>query len=202
MNQTSRLELSAFFALGFAAALASVFLLSASGYADFVGLRLGFATAGKAYCAAGITPLFSPGSQEEITQYLGSAETSIDVMLYQFSNPALQEALAEARARGVRVRVLLEPRVDSNYAMASLLAEQGIWVKWASKEYTNTHAKTAVIDGRKVLVGSTNWSVQAMRSNREASVLVDSVEVAVEFEKVFEEDWSKGKEFVLQPSHS
>lgn len=201
MNQTPRLELSVFFALGFAAALASFFLLSASGYADSLGHKIGFGT-GQAYCAAVVKPLFSPGAQEEFIQYLSGAQTSIDVMLYQFSNPALQEALAEARARGVRVRVLLEPRVDSNYAAASRLAERGVEVKWASKRYTNTHAKTAVIDGRRVLVGSTNWSVQAMRSNREAEVLVDSAEVAGEFEKVFEEDWGKGKEFVLQPSHS
>lgn len=202
MHQPSKLGLSVFFALGFLAALASLAILSASGYSNSVGYRLGFFGGKQAYCAESVSTLFSPGAQEEFAGHLSSAQSTVDVMLYQFSNPLLEETLAKARARGVRIRVLLEPRVDSNYAMARLLAEDGIEVRWASKEYTNTHAKTAVIDGKNVVVGSTNWSVQAMRSNREAGVVVDSVGLAGEFERVFEEDWGKGKQFVLQPSSS
>ena len=107
----------------------------------------------------------------------------------------MQEELAKAVERGVVVRVILEPRVDSNYATAETLSQNGIQVKWASREYTNTHSKTAVVDGRKIIVGSTNWSKQAMRSNRESTVLIDSEELAKEFLAVFEEDWVKAKEY-------
>ncbi len=140
-------------------------------------------------------PLFSPDSQDSFVQAVGSAEKTLDVMLYQFSNPAMQEELAKAVERGVVVRVILEPRVDSNYATAETLSQNGIQVKWASREYTNTHSKTAVVDGRKIIVGSTNWSKQAMRSNRESTVLIDSEELAKEFLAVFEEDWVKAKEY-------
>ena len=146
-------------------------------------------------CAYRIMPLFSPDSQDSFVQAVGSAEKTLDVMLYQFSNPAMQEELAKAVERGVVVRVILEPRVDSNYATAETLSQNGIQVKWASREYTNTHSKTAVVDGRKIIVGSTNWSKQAMRSNRESTVLIDSEELAKEFLAVFEEDWVKAKEY-------
>ena len=112
----------------------------------------------------------------------------------------MKDALVRAVKRGVHVRVILEPRVDSNYPTARFLAENGVTVKWATKDYTNTHSKTAVIDSKKVLVGSTNWSRQAMASNRESTVLVESESVASEFEEVFEEDWGKASGYVLKES--
>lgn len=150
------------------------------------------------FCALEAKAIFSPSSQDEFVGIVGSATTTLDVMLYQFSNPAMQDALANAVKRGVRVRVILEPRVDSNYATAEVLAQAGVSVRFASKEYTNTHSKTAVIDGRKVLAGSTNWSRQAMRSNRESALLVESASLASEFQRVFNGDWAKAKEFVFQ----
>lgn len=191
----SRTELAVFFTLGFLAALFTLALLGQAFHASTLeGLAGG--GEGKQYCVLGVQAVFSPDSEQKFVGIVSGAQDKLDIMLYQFSNPALKDALASAVKRGVRVRVLLEPRIDSNYATAEFLAASGIQVRWASKEYTNTHSKTAVIDGRRVLVGSTNWSGQAMRSNRESSVLIESESLAGEFERVFEEDWAKGKEFV------
>ncbi len=188
MQQQSKLYTAFVFTLGFAAALA-IFLFSHP---------LGAATSAQSeeYCATGVRAVFSPGAQADFLQEISSAQQTLDVMLYQFSNPDLMQALAYATARGVRVRIILEPRVNSNYATAEFLATRGVQVRFASTEYTNTHAKTAVIDGRKVIVGSTNWSRQAMRSNRESSVVVESQALAQEFLAVFGQDWAKAKDFV------
>lgn len=186
MNQ--RLSLSIAFTLGFFSAFAA-FALSHS-------FSQSFFLQGNHYDAQSVTPVFSPGAEEQIVAFANSAQETLDVMLYQFSNPVLKEALAYAAGKGVVVRVILEPRVESNYATAEFLSQNGVRVKWGSKEYTNTHSKTAVADAKKVLVGSINWSRQAMRSNRESSVIVESESVAQEFQRVFEEDWAKAKDFV------
>ncbi|HLD62346.1 MAG TPA: phospholipase D family protein [Candidatus Norongarragalinales archaeon] len=188
MQQQSNLYTAFVFTLGFAAALSV--LLSAQWLDATNGIQ------NKEYCAAGIRTIFSPGAQADFLREISSSTQTLDVMLYQFSNPDLMQALASAAARGTRVRIILEPRVDSNYATAEFLAARGVQVRFASKEYTNTHSKTAVIDARKVLVGSTNWSRQAMRSNRESTVVVESAALAQEFLVVFEEDWAKAKDFV------
>jgi len=45
------------------------------------------------------------------------------------------------------------------------------------------------VDDEIVLVGSLNWSLNAMKNNREASVIIYSKEVASEFERIFDEDF-------------
>ncbi len=139
-----------------------------------------------------IEPVFSPGADGPVLAFVSSAQETLDVELYQFSYPPLKEALVAAAGRGVRVRLLLEPRVESNLQTAAFLASKGVAVRWASTSYTNTHSKTAVADGKRVLVGSINWSGNAMKTNRESGVVVGDPSVAQEFERVFEEDWADG----------
>ncbi len=146
--------------------------------------------------AAQVLPVFSPdGSEPVLLEAIASAHASIDVMLYQFSYAPLQDALAGAAARGVTVRLLLDPKIDSNLYTAESLANRGVSVRWASRSYSSTHAKTMVVDGFRVFVGSTNWSRHAMKLNREAAVLIDNAEIASQFLKVFETDWQMGTEW-------
>ncbi len=137
-----------------------------------------------------VMPLFSPGADGTILREIGSARESVGVELYEFSFADAKAALVAAVARGVPVRLILEPRVDSNWDTADFLAKRGVQVRWATTNYSNTHSKFAVFDSKKVLVGSINWSRHAMELNREAAVVVDDATVAREFLGVFEADWS------------
>ena len=56
---------------------------------------------------------------------------------------------------------------------------------------TTTHTKLIIVDGKIVLVGSTNWSHTAINKNHEANVLIYSEEVAQEFERYFSKIWSE-----------
>ncbi len=141
--------------------------------------------------AASIQPVFSPGQSEPALLHLiGSAHTSLDVMLYQFSYTPLQDALVEARRRGVTVRLILDPKIESNLFTAEKLSLAGIQVRWANRDFASTHAKFLVADGRSVFVGSTNWSRHAMHMNREAAVLIHNPQIAASFQSIFESDWS------------
>ena len=147
-------------------------------------------------CANSVEAVFSPGLEGTLVSLLGSANESIDLELYQFSHQPLKDALAEAKGRGVRVRVILEPRLsgDDNVQSAAFLSSHGVDVRWASLAFANTHSKFVVVDGKVVEAGSPNWSYSAMFRNREAAVVVESGTVAEEFESVFEEDWGNGAE--------
>jgi len=164
------------------------------------GAALGFVAyalffCGQPSCLNGTAyAVFSPNSDDAILPLLDSAKTSIDVELYQFSNPDFKQSLANAAYRGVKVRVILEPRVDSNYETASFLADRGVEVRWATLDFTNTHSKYAVIDGETVIVGSANWSKHAMESNREAGVVVQDARIAQDFSAAFGEDWLAGQQ--------
>ncbi len=139
--------------------------------------------------------VISPPADEFYLGQITSANKSIDIMLYEFSYLPLKQALGKAVKKGTVVRVILEPRVDSNLKTAGELSALGVSVKWASKEFANTHAKTAAIDGFKLIIGSTNWSQHAMKQNREVSVLIESKALTQQFLSIFEQDWKKAGEY-------
>jgi len=136
-----------------------------------------------------VLAVFSPDNSEEIFNLIGSAKSEIKLEVYEFSYTELADALIDARSRGVSVSVILEPSVAANTKTSQYLMNGGVHVAWSSKKFHNTHSKFAVIDDSVVLVGSTNWSKNAMLYNREASVVVYSTGTAAEFERVFDRDY-------------
>jgi phosphatidylserine/phosphatidylglycerophosphate/cardiolipin synthase-like enzyme len=134
-------------------------------------------------------PIFSPYNSEEIFTLIRNARYEIKLEVYEFSNKGLADALIDAKEHGVSIKVILEPSVYQNNNMFNYLLNSGIDVNWASEKFHNTHSKFMVVDDSIVLVGSMNWSVNAMKNNREASVIVYSKEIASEFERIFDMDF-------------
>ena len=115
----------------------------------------------------------------------------------------LVRALRRAADRGVEVRLLLSSawyvreenqqtverfeawaeRTDA--PLSARLAEPG-------DRYGKIHAKGAILDGERVVVGSLNWNEQAATSNREVLLVLHGGEAADYFSRVFDADWSGG----------
>ncbi len=130
---------------------------------------------------------------------LESAEESIDVILYQgrfyFHYPlsasnTLINDLVEAAARGARVRVVLETadwnlsNTEENRDVWHVL-KQGNIELYFDPDTTTSHSKLVIIDGRYVVMGSSNWSHYSLDSNNEANVIVDSEGTARRFRTYF-----------------
>jgi cardiolipin synthase len=114
----------------------------------------------------------------------------------------LNWTVAAAR-RGVRVRVLLSGAWyvrEDNRNVTSRLNEiaakenLNLAAKVASprSRYAKIHAKGAVVDGERSLVGSLNWNEHAATENREVAVVVHSERVATQFSRAFRADWRGG----------
>ena len=105
------------------------------------------------------------------------------------SNLLIKE-LIEAKKRAVKVEVILEVRegedrtTKRNRRTGKILSEGGVEVTYDPLSKT-THAKVVVVDGQFTLVGSTNWTYEALTNNHEASVLIRSKEVAKEMMDYF-----------------
>ena len=61
-----------------------------------------------------------------------------------------------------------------------------------------------VVDGKRVLIGSHNWSGMGVSTNRDASLIFDHEEIAGYFADAFQIDWDRAdpvppKKFVKQP---
>jgi hypothetical protein len=73
------------------------------------------------------------------------------------------------------------------------------------KVIDDTHTKGMVVDGKRVLLGSHNWSKPGVSLNRDASLLFDDADVARYYAEAFEIDWAranpvKAKRFVQTES--
>jgi len=138
-----------------------------------------------------IMPVFSPEDGDKVIAFIDSAEKSIDIEVYVFTSRNVIEALERAKERGVAIRIIIERNVISgqNDATYRELASKGFNIRYASRNYALTHAKTIITDGTAVLVGSHNLSNSALYENREASVIIRDIATVAEFGNVFEKDW-------------
>ncbi len=137
-----------------------------------------------------VQPIFSPGTSSDLVSLIREAKSTIDIEMYVFTDDALARELTAASARGVSVRVILESRVDSSSldTIANALRSGGVDTRWASTQFTLTHSKVMIIDGKKALVGSINFSRNAQNKNRETAVIIQGPALAPLI-STFENDW-------------
>ena len=135
-----------------------------------------------------------------VHELITNAEKSVDVVLYQSrfyirypnskSNVLITD-LADASKRGVKVRAVLElagwniENSEQNRDVWALLGESGVELYFDPAERTS-HSKLIMVDGRYVVVGSSNWSYYSLDRNHEANVVISSTRVAGRFAEFFE----------------
>ncbi len=136
-----------------------------------------------------VTPKFS--SQGSIAQAVMGAirETNerIDLALYGFNNDDLAQELLRLARRGVIVRLKIDDAKAHSKKTARFLktlAKSGVQISSVAQDGRN-HNKFAVIDGRRVLTGSYNWTKKA-ESNWENLLILDCAGLASTYEKEWE----------------
>jgi phosphatidylserine/phosphatidylglycerophosphate/cardiolipin synthase-like enzyme len=122
---------------------------------------------------------------------IDSARRSIQVTIYELSDERVEQALAAAAARGVRVGVLLD---DGQYGAGRALndaayrymATHGVSVAWAPGYFALTHQKSIVIDRRVAAIMTLNLTPVYYASSRDFAVLdyrpADVAQVAQTFD--------------------
>jgi phosphatidylserine/phosphatidylglycerophosphate/cardiolipin synthase-like enzyme len=172
---------------------------------------------------AAVTVAIAPeGLYAPIAAALASATTSIDLSLYTFEHPELAQLLADAAKQGVRVRLLLEGGppggiTDFQRWCVRLMAQAGVDVRYLDAQedaprglqprYRYVHAKYGVVDSTLVLVGSENFSWDAMPvhsgatvgGRRGAYLISEAPAVAQLFATLFARDWAPDRFSDLQP---
>jgi phosphatidylserine/phosphatidylglycerophosphate/cardiolipin synthase-like enzyme len=114
---------------------------------------------------------------------IDGATRSIDILMFDWrwypldpSSPVqlINQALARARKRGVKIRVL----VDSGYSL-KYFKELQIEVRHYERAGL-LHAKNILIDGELVVLGSHNMTMNALTQNVEISVaIIDPASILV-----------------------
>lgn len=155
-----------------------------------------------------ITFVSPDSSYETITNELHKARFSIDINMYEFTNPFLYKELVDALKRNVTVRLFMEGSpiggIDERekYILANL-ASQGAMIRLivsdaelqVNARYQFDHAKYVIIDNETVIVESCNWAKTGVpknpsTGNREWGIVIRDKQVAGSFSQVFEDDWN------------
>lgn len=140
-----------------------------------------------------VLPVFCPNDfcDDVLVELISSAQESIDVMVFSFTLPEVRHALIGAHGRGVNVRVLMDKQQAGNkYSVHEQLEAYGIPVVLdTSSGYM--HNKVMIIDGKIVVTGSFNFSVNARDRNDENYVVINNELVAQEYLNRFEKLWRR-----------
>ena len=132
---------------------------------------------------------------EPVRALMDGARASIKVKMFAFTSPALLEGLIAAKARGVDVRVMLNPARSSgsraNDEASERLKAAGVAVLWSNPKFAVTHEKSMVVDRTTALIATFNFSDKYFTHTRDYGVIIDDPGIVREVETCFEADWHR-----------
>ncbi len=148
-----------------------------------------------------------------VLKEIRSAKKYIHLEIYGFTQYDLAEAIGEASARGVEVKVMLEKSPvggdTENWNIKNKLRHYGVEIKWANPAYFLTHAKFIIVDGKTAEVFTGNFTYSTFHKNREFGIKISDPDEIATLENIFESDWErkpvkevKNPNIVLSPINS
>lgn len=129
---------------------------------------------------------------------IASARKSIDIAnAYFLPDDLAIDMLLEAIARGVKVRVVVPAINDSKFGRAAARSRWGELLAAGAEFHLYQpamyHAKTMVVDGVLLTIGSSNFDNRSFSLNDEVNVSVLDRKVASENLRIFEDDIKHSK---------
>jgi len=134
------------------------------------------------------------GCADRLIDEIRASTSTTHVAIAYFSHYDIADALIEAHARGIDVKVLVEANTDGiNDDVVKRLRSAGVPLLYDSNPNL-MHHKFTVVDGQTVLTGSFNYTYFADTENNENLVVLTSPRMAGAFEDEFMTLWSSGVE--------
>lgn len=143
---------------------------------------------------------FPDEAHMDACRLIESAATSILFTIYDFSDPRIEDYLADAAARGVAVKVMVDPGerlalTDSKGIVADLV-RAGVTVRSSNPAYRITHAKYFIVDGTSAYISGNNFTYADGKKNRAFAIITTDAKVVNDLTTVFWSDW-RGKPVTL-----
>ena len=171
--------------------------------------------------------LFPPHSKRSphhglnlLSEQLKSARSTIDMALFVFSAQELANVLQKQSRAGVKIRLLADPGFAGRpYSevldlLGVALPDRDCFLETGNQPFKiplqtvgtprltsgdKMHHKFAVIDEKKVITGSFNWSPAAAHTNDEALIVIHSPLLAKHFTREMDRLWA-GADLGITPN--
>jgi cardiolipin synthase A/B len=129
-----------------------------------------------------------------ILEFIGSAENSLLIKQFTFTEPSLIAAVIERRKAGVEVRVMLNAQRSggdrANDETFEQFTDAGVAVQWASSKFYVTHEKSIVVDEKAALVATFNLCEKYFTLTRDYGVVTYNPHHIRQIVEVFNADWA------------
>ncbi|MEZ4222720.1 MAG: phospholipase D-like domain-containing protein [Polyangiaceae bacterium] len=142
---------------------------------------------------AGLVFSYFDDPEKAILKALEGAKQSVHIAMFNLRESSIISALGKLKANGVDVQILLDKKqMDLSYNQAKVqeIINAGITpvgVENTAATDATMHDKFTIIDGKRVLTGSANYSSNALTYSDEELLLIDNATVAGLFETEFTE---------------
>ena len=127
-----------------------------------------------------------------LVEAINSAQSSLDIAIYELDLKNVGEAILAARDRGVTVRIVTDSDNIEELDTLIMLEEEGIPMV-PDERSAIMHNKFAVIDNRAVWTGSYNFTPNGTYRNNNNAIFIQSPELAANYATEFKEMFVDGE---------
>ena len=129
-------------------------------------------------------------NEEKVVSMLRTCKKTLDIAIFSLTLDSIAEAILEAFQRGIKVRMIADDECAKNKGSnVNLIASVGVPVKTDNAVY-HMHHKFAVLDESVVIMGSFNWTGQAVKYNQENIFFYEDKNIAKQYAQEFERLWN------------
>lgn len=141
---------------------------------------------------------------EPFQEAIRSARATLDIKMFQFTEPRLWQEVADAHHRGIKVRVMLNPSrftgEHDNDEAFDFFKKEGVPVQETNPKYPITHEKSMVVDGKKAFIMSLNWAPKYFGDTRDYALVTTVTSEVKEVADCFHADWKQASFVPPTPS--
>lgn len=131
---------------------------------------------------------------QPVLDFIASAQRSLLIKQFTFTEPSLVAAVIERHRAGVAVRVMLNPQRSggdrANDETFEQLSDAGVNVQWSNPTFYVTHEKSIVVDEQAALVATFNLCEKYFTVTRDYGVITTDRQQVAQIVEVFDSDWS------------
>lgn len=138
-----------------------------------------------------------------LLQAITNANSSVDLVMYGFTDLTFLDALKTAKSQGKSVRILLQHypyrAQDENAAVIRQIKASKMNLVWPDGDFQLTHQKTLLLDKQKAIVMTFNLTHSTFKNERNFALIITDQPLVTEIQKVFDADWQHQ---AIQPEQS
>jgi phosphatidylserine/phosphatidylglycerophosphate/cardiolipin synthase-like enzyme len=130
---------------------------------------------------------------EPVREFIDSAETSLRIKQFTFTDESLIRAVVDRKNAGVDVRVMLNQQRSggdrANDETYETFKAAGIDVQWSNPKFYVTHEKSIVADEKAALVATFNLCTKYFTLTRDYGIVTHDPYHVAQIVEVFDADW-------------